>query len=92
MRRKYPFLHKKSLKIISFRVTKFCFDRSKRLTQDEMEEQNFRRNITSMCLFFKDWRWEMQFLREPDDMLKYSVIMGVIIFFVIMAIQSINKV
>ncbi|TMW41563.1 hypothetical protein DOY81_013358, partial [Sarcophaga bullata] len=28
-------------------VTKFCFDRSKRLTQDEMEEQNFRRNITS---------------------------------------------
>ncbi|KAI8126037.1 hypothetical protein FF38_01067 [Lucilia cuprina] len=73
-------------------ITKFCFDRSKRLTQDEMEEQNFRRNITSMCLFFKDWRWEMQFLREPDDMLKYSVIMGVIIFFGIMAIQSINKV
>ncbi|XP_005175233.1 adenylyl cyclase X E [Musca domestica] len=73
-------------------VSKFCFDRSKRLTQDEQEEQNFRRNITSVGLFFKDWRWEMQFLQEPDDMLKYSVIMGVIIFFGIMAIQSINKV
>ncbi|XP_013108012.1 adenylyl cyclase X E [Stomoxys calcitrans] len=73
-------------------VSKFCFDRSKRLTQDEQEEQNFRRNITSVGLFFKDWRWEMQFLQEPDDMLKYSVIMGVIIFLGIMAIQSINKV
>lgn len=76
----------------SLRVSKFCFDRSKRLTQDEQEEQNFRRNITSVGLFFKDWRWEMQFLQEPDDMLKYSVVMGVIIFFGIMAIQSINKV
>uniref|UniRef100_A0A1A9X0W6 adenylate cyclase n=1 Tax=Glossina brevipalpis TaxID=37001 RepID=A0A1A9X0W6_9MUSC len=78
--------------ISRIQLWKFCFGRSKRLTQDEMEEQNFRRNITSMCLFFKDWRWEMQFLREPDDMLKYSVIMGVIIFLGIMAIQSINKV
>ncbi|KAL9911197.1 adenylyl cyclase X D isoform 3-T3 [Glossina fuscipes fuscipes] len=78
--------------ISRIQLWKFCFGRSKRLTQDEMEEQNFRRNITSMCLFFKDWRWEMQFLREPDDMLKYSVIMGVIIFLGIMAIQSINKI
>lgn len=56
-----------------------------------MEEQNIRRNITSLFLFFKDWRWEKQFLMEPDDMLKYSVLMGLIIFAAILSIQSINK-
>ncbi|XP_037931308.1 adenylyl cyclase X E isoform X2 [Teleopsis dalmanni] len=67
------------------------FGRSKRLTQDEMEEQSFRSNITSLGLFFKDWRWEFLYLNEPDVMLKYSILFGFITFLAIVAMQAVNE-
>ncbi|XP_055841976.1 adenylyl cyclase X E [Episyrphus balteatus] len=74
-----------------FHASKICFGPPKRLTQDEMEEQTFRSNVTTICLFFKDWRWEFMYMIEPDVMLKYSILIGFITYFGILSIQAINQ-
>lgn len=62
-----------------------------RLTEDEMEERNFRNNVSTFLLMFKDYRWEMLFLREPDVLLKYSIIIAFIVFVGILMVQGINR-
>ncbi|XP_020717868.1 adenylate cyclase type 8 isoform X2 [Ceratitis capitata] len=71
-------------------VSKICFGHMKRLTQDEMEEQIFRSNITSVFLFFKDWRWELMFMKQPDFMLKYSVLVSYITLLCAFIMQAVN--
>nr|XP_036214802.1 adenylyl cyclase X E isoform X1 [Bactrocera oleae]XP_036214808.1 adenylyl cyclase X E isoform X1 [Bactrocera oleae]XP_036214815.1 adenylyl cyclase X E isoform X1 [Bactrocera oleae]XP_036214816.1 adenylyl cyclase X E isoform X1 [Bactrocera oleae]XP_036214822.1 adenylyl cyclase X E isoform X1 [Bactrocera oleae] len=72
-------------------VSKLCFGHEKRLTQDEMEGQIFRSNITSVCLFFKDWRWELMFMKQPDFMLKYSVLVSYITLVCAIVMQAVNS-
>ncbi|XP_050335093.1 adenylyl cyclase X E isoform X2 [Bactrocera neohumeralis] len=72
-------------------VSKLCFGHEKRLTQDEMEGQIFRSNITSICLFFKDWRWELMFMKQPDFMLKYSVLVSYITLVCAIVMQAVNS-
>lgn len=62
-----------------------------RLTEDEMEERNFRNNVSTILLMFKDYRWEYLYLREPDVLLKYSIIIAFIVFVGILFIQGINR-
>ncbi|XP_037906925.1 adenylyl cyclase X E isoform X2 [Hermetia illucens] len=73
-----------------FHLNKLCLGTPKRLTQDELEEQNFRSNVSTLFLFFKNWQWELLFLVEPDVMLKYSSLIGLATFLGIFAMQSIN--
>lgn len=56
-----------------------------------MEEQIFRSNITSVCLFFKDWRWELMFMKQPDFMLKYSVLVSYITLLCAIIMQAVNS-
>ncbi|XP_017481431.1 PREDICTED: adenylate cyclase type 2 isoform X4 [Rhagoletis zephyria] len=71
--------------------SKICFGHEKHLTQDEMEEQRFRNNITSLFLFFKDWRWEIMFMKQPDIMLKYSVFVSYITLLCAIIMQAVNS-
>ncbi|XP_034655456.1 adenylyl cyclase X E-like isoform X1 [Drosophila subobscura] len=67
------------------------FRRSTRLTQDEIEEETFRRNISSFCLFFRIRNWEMLYMREPDVMLKYSIALSWVIYMGLLTIQLLSK-
>lgn len=73
-----------------FRITK-VFRRSTRLTQDEIEEETFRRNISSFCLFFRIRNWEYQYMQEPDVMLKYSIALAWAIYMGLLSIQLLSK-
>ncbi|XP_017127832.1 adenylyl cyclase X E isoform X3 [Drosophila elegans] len=67
------------------------FRRSTRLTQDEIEEETFRRNISSCCLFFRIRNWEFQYMQEPDVMLKYSIALSWVIYMGLLTIQLLSK-
>ncbi|KAH8379844.1 hypothetical protein KR009_007571 [Drosophila setifemur] len=67
------------------------FRRSTRLTQDEIEEETFRRNISSCCLFFRIRNWEYQYMKEPDVMLKYSIALSWAIYMGLLTIQLLSK-
>ncbi|EDV50278.1 adenylyl cyclase X E isoform X1 [Drosophila erecta] len=67
------------------------FRRSTRLTQDEIEEETFRRNISSCCLFFRIRNWELQYMKEPDVMLKYSIALAWVIYMGLLTIQLLSK-
>ncbi|XP_067648122.1 adenylyl cyclase X E [Eurosta solidaginis] len=71
-------------------VSRICFGHEERLTLDEKEEQCYRRNITAVCLFFKDWRWEVMFMEQPDIMLKYSLLVSYITLLCAIVMQAIN--
>lgn len=65
--------------------------RSKNLTQDEIEEETFRRNISSFCLLFRTRNWELQYIREPDVMLKYSIALAWFVYMCLLSIQLLSK-
>ncbi|XP_068142112.1 adenylyl cyclase X E isoform X1 [Drosophila tropicalis] len=65
--------------------------RSTKLTQDEMEEESFRRNISSCCLLFRNRKWEQQYVLEPDIMLKYSIALSWVIYIGLLSIQLLSK-
>ncbi|XP_030570584.1 adenylyl cyclase X E isoform X1 [Drosophila novamexicana] len=71
-------------------ITKVC-RRSKNLTQDEIEEETFRRNISSFCLLFRIRNWELQYIREPDVMLKYSIALAWFVYMCLLSIQLLSK-
>ncbi|XP_023169792.2 adenylyl cyclase X E isoform X2 [Drosophila hydei] len=71
-------------------ITKIC-RRSTNLTQDEIEEETFRRNISSFCLLFRVRNWEIQYIREPDVMLKYSIVLAWFVYMCLLAIQLLSK-
>ncbi|XP_055382596.1 adenylyl cyclase X E [Condylostylus longicornis] len=69
----------------------WCFGNQGHLTRDEIEERKFRKSVSTFFLLFKDWAWEKQFLKEPDVMLKYSCLAGILTFTGIFILQIINK-
>ncbi|XP_032598673.2 adenylyl cyclase X E isoform X2 [Drosophila grimshawi] len=72
------------------KITKVC-RRSTNLTQDELEEETFRRNISSFCLLFRIRNWELQYLREPDVMFKYSIALAWFVYMCMLTIQLLGK-
>lgn len=44
-----------------------------------------------MLLRFRNKEWEMAFMKQPDFMLKYSVLMCFIVFIGIVIVQSLNS-
>ncbi|XP_017842246.1 adenylyl cyclase X E [Drosophila busckii] len=71
-------------------ITKVC-RRSTNPTQDEIEEETFRRNISSFCLLFRVRNWELQYIREPDVMFKYSIALTWFIYCCLLSIQLLSK-
>lgn len=50
-------------------------------------ERKSMKNLSMAFMCFKDKRYEVSFLKEPDCMLKYSVLMGFIAFLIMIGIQ-----
>ncbi|KAM8710536.1 hypothetical protein ACLKA7_017195 [Drosophila subpalustris] len=71
-------------------ITKVC-RRSTNLTQDEIEEETFRRNISSFCLLFRIRNWELQYIKEPDVMFKYSIALAWFVYMCLLTIQLLSK-
>ncbi|XP_034107550.1 adenylyl cyclase X E isoform X1 [Drosophila albomicans] len=71
-------------------MTKLC-RRSTNPTQDEIEEETFRRNISSFCLLFQIRNWEYQYIKEPDMMFKYSIALSWIVYMSLLTIQLLSK-
>jgi len=59
------------------------------MDEDEPMHDSFDR-ISSIFLFFSKRPWEMSFFNQPDMMLKYSVLMGFVVFLSIVVIQILN--
>jgi adenylate cyclase len=59
------------------------------MDEEEAMDDSFDK-ISSIFLFFSQRTWEMSFFREPDMMLKYSVLMGFVVFLSIVGIQILN--
>lgn len=49
------------------------------------------KRLSLVFLCFKEKQYELSFLREPDCMLKYSALMGLIMFLMIIGIQVISN-
>ncbi|XP_055593948.1 adenylyl cyclase X E [Uranotaenia lowii] len=58
---------------------------------DDLEEDHRFDNISAFFMCFKDMRWELPFMQQPDLMLKYSVLMSFIVFICIILIQALNS-
>ncbi|XP_034482620.1 adenylyl cyclase X E isoform X2 [Drosophila innubila] len=71
-------------------ITKVC-RRSTNPTQDEIEEETFRRNISSFCLLFRIRNWELQYIKEPDVMFKYSIALAWFVYICLLTIQLLSK-
>lgn len=54
-------------------------------------ERKSMKSLSLAFMCFKDKQYEMSFLKEPDCMLKYSVLMGFIVFLIIVGIQVISN-
>lgn len=48
-------------------------------------------NLSTFFMCFENKRWEWLFMKEPDLMLKYSVLMSFIVFVCIFLIQVLDK-
>lgn len=46
--------------------------------------------VSTMFLCFNDRSWEWSYMREPDLMLKYSTLMGFVMFVTILSMQTLN--
>lgn len=49
------------------------------------------KNLSFAFMCFKDKKYERSFLKEPDCMVKYSVLMGFVVFLIILGIQLISN-
>lgn len=54
-------------------------------------ERKSMKNLSLLFLCFKDKKFEISFLKEPDCMLKYSVLMGLVVYLMIIGIQVISN-
>lgn len=58
---------------------------------DSMARSSAASNVVStMCLCFHDPSWEWAYMCEPDLMLKYSTLMGFVMFVAILLMQTLN--
>ncbi|XP_052873857.1 adenylyl cyclase X E [Anopheles cruzii] len=57
----------------------------------EEEDTNRLDNMSPCFMCFENSRWELSYLREPDLMLKYSVLMSFIVYVCILLIQILNE-
>lgn len=58
---------------------------------EDPDPENFNSNLSSVLLCFRNKEWELSFMKEPDCMLKYSVLMCFIVFVCIVIVQSLNS-
>lgn len=47
-------------------------------------------NLSPFFMCFENKRWEWPFMKEPDLMLKYSILMSFIVFICIFTVQLLN--
>lgn len=68
----------------------FAGKNTRRITERSPDRKSMK-NLSPIFLCFKDKRFEYSFLKEPDCMLKYSVLMGLVVFLMIVGIQVISN-
>lgn len=62
-----------------------------RKDSNQLERASFNSNVSTILLYFKEKKWEWSFMREPDLMLKYSTLLGLFVFLIILIIHTINN-
>ncbi|KAL9904300.1 adenylyl cyclase X E-like [Glossina fuscipes fuscipes] len=68
------------------------FTRQRRLLPDEIEEYRAKSSISSVCLIFGDWNWEIKYLAyRADEFYKFPVIISFLILLCVIAMQAANK-
>lgn len=55
------------------------------------KRKSFSSNVSTIFMRFRVLRWEWSFMKEPDLMLKYSTLMGFLVFIGILVIQATNS-
>lgn len=63
----------------------------RRETQSDMERNPKLSKISTVFMCFENKNWEMKFLKEPDLMFKYGVLMSFIVYCTIFGIQILNN-
>lgn len=58
---------------------------------EDYERSDFGSNVSTILLRFRNKEWELSYMKEPDFMLKYSVLMCFLVFIGIIVIQSLNS-
>lgn len=62
-----------------------------RKDSSQLERTSFNSNVSTVLLYFKERKWECSYMREPDLMLKYSTLLGLFVFLIILIIQTMNN-
>lgn len=62
-----------------------------RKDSNQLERASFNSNVSTILLYFKEKKWEWSYMREPDLMLKYSTLLGLFVFLIILTIQTMNN-
>uniref|UniRef100_A0A1A9X0W8 adenylate cyclase n=1 Tax=Glossina brevipalpis TaxID=37001 RepID=A0A1A9X0W8_9MUSC len=69
-----------------------CFTRQRRLSVDEIEEYRAKSSISSICLIFGDWSWELKYLAyRAEEFYKFPVLVSFLILICIIGMQAANK-
>ncbi|XP_054741166.1 adenylyl cyclase X E-like [Anastrepha obliqua] len=86
-------MHKESndIPVETVQFQRIFFGKSKQLTRFENAETKFRQNFSWLFMCFKNWRWEHNYMIQPDIQLKYSVLVSYVIILFTFTMQAMNE-
>lgn len=69
-----------------------CFTRQRRLSVDEIEEYRAKSSISTVCLIFGDWNWEIKYLAyRTEEFYKLPLLLSFLILLCVIVMQAANK-
>ncbi|XP_067633273.1 adenylyl cyclase X E-like [Eurosta solidaginis] len=71
-------------------IRRIFIGKSKNLTRFEKIEKNFDMNFSWLFVCFKSWRWEHNYMIQPDTHFKRSVLFSFVIIILTISMQAIN--
>uniref|UniRef100_A0A1I8PUZ5 adenylate cyclase n=1 Tax=Stomoxys calcitrans TaxID=35570 RepID=A0A1I8PUZ5_STOCA len=82
----------KKLPIYKLGIKAQLFTRMPRLKANEMEDFTANRNISTGCLLFSDWNWELRYNQQTDELFRISTTMAVFVLFCVMGMEGVNEI
>ncbi|KAL9911206.1 adenylyl cyclase X E-like isoform 2-T2 [Glossina fuscipes fuscipes] len=77
-----------SLPICKLQFYRYCFERPRHLTADQIEEYRAESNISSIGLLFGNWSWEFKYLTYRTEFFKHYALVTFPVLLCVVAMQA----
>uniref|UniRef100_A0A1B0AET1 adenylate cyclase n=1 Tax=Glossina pallidipes TaxID=7398 RepID=A0A1B0AET1_GLOPL len=77
-----------SLPICKLQFYRYCFERPRYLTADQIEDYRAESSISSICLIFSNWSWELKYLTYRTEFFKHYALVTFVILLCVIAMQA----